>query len=146
LIIFLIFFQHDHPVVTSRKEEVSKLTKHSFLDKIKNSAKSNVPDNKKRQLNSEKIDNLKDQSNDSTSWNALKDDYMLNPKKVRCLVDPYFVTLKILTRMYSLYFYWQNWDEESSDDEADPEVAYDEDTKELEQDQPRKKILKGGRH
>jgi hypothetical protein len=65
---------------------VSKLTKHSFLDKIKNVAKSKVADksdSKKRPIDVEEDGGTQESKSNTPSWGALKDDYMLKPKKVR---------------------------------------------------------------
>lgn len=66
------------------------MTKHSFLDKIKSAAKSKLSTNdnnsskNKRQFDSVVGEEKpKESKGSSPSWGALKDDYMLNPKKVR---------------------------------------------------------------
>ncbi|KAG7374458.1 ribosomal RNA processing (Rrp15p) related protein [Nitzschia inconspicua] len=106
---------------SSKTIESSKMTKHSFLDKIKSAAKSQTADNfdsKKRSVENEGRESNKETKSNTPSWGALKDDYMLNPKK--------------------------NWDEESSEEEADPETIQDEADK-MEQDTPRKKLRVRGR-
>lgn len=81
--------------VSSKRKEISKLTKHGFLDKIKAVAKSKGGDDKNENPKREK--NVADsEGNSRSSWGALKDDYMLNPKK--------------------------NWDEESSDEEPESDT------------------------
>lgn len=64
------------------------MTKHSFLDKIKSAAKSSKSsesggNEKRKKIETEGNDNPKEQHSNSPAWGALKDDYMLNPKKVR---------------------------------------------------------------
>ncbi len=67
--------------MTNKKSEASKLTKHTFLDKIKNTA-ANIDAKKTKVQNKQKADN--DAKEDSVGkWDALKDDFMMNPKKVR---------------------------------------------------------------
>jgi hypothetical protein len=74
-----------------KRKETTKLTKHGFLDKIKNAAKasqggvdggdlSNERDQKRRRDSNGKSKDAQETS--KSSWSALKDDYMLNPKKV----------------------------------------------------------------
>ena len=55
---------------SSKKTDVKKMTKHSFLDMIKNKAveKSASPSDKPK-------------GEEAPQWKALQDDYMLNPKK-----------------------------------------------------------------
>ena len=56
------------------------MTKHGFLDKIKAAAgAASSGKGAKKEEGGEKEDEGKNGSN----WDALKDDYMLNPKKVR---------------------------------------------------------------
>jgi hypothetical protein len=81
---------NDSSVLSKKNQETSKITKHGFLDKIKEAAKSKGDEqNTSETSKSGKADG---EGNNRSSWSALKDDYMLNPKK--------------------------NWDEESSEDEA----------------------------
>jgi hypothetical protein len=84
-----------------RNKETTKLTKHGFLDKIKSTAKAGVPGSSRQgsddaveggdQKNNTERDPTKrrrdgkETSTNKPSWSALKDDYMLNPKKVSCL-------------------------------------------------------------
>jgi hypothetical protein len=76
------------PVESSAKsKEVKKMTKHGFLDMIKAKASSNKVDERK--------------AADKPQWAALKDDFMMSPKK--------------------------NWDQESSDEESDEGVGSDAD-------------------
>jgi len=76
----------------SKKKEISKLTKHGFLDKIKAAAKTKGSDEPTEVENRERRKKPKnDEDTNRSSWGALQDDYMLNSKK--------------------------NWDEESSEDE-----------------------------
>jgi len=80
--------------VSSKRKETSKLTKHGFLDKIKAAAKSKGGDDEKNETETPKSGKnvVENEGKKSPSWGALKDDFMLNPKK--------------------------NWDEESSDEEG----------------------------
>jgi len=77
----------------SKTKEVSKMTKHGFLDKIKAAAKTNRSDEPTKVEVSKdgKTPDL-DQGANKSSWSALQDDFMLDSKK--------------------------NWDEESSEDES----------------------------
>lgn len=82
--------------VSSKNKETSKLTKHGFLDKIKAAAKSKGSDEQPATGTPRRGENgAESEGNNSSSWGALKDDYMLDSKK--------------------------NWDEESSDEEPDEE-------------------------
>eukprot|EP00536_Pseudo-nitzschia_multiseries_P018335 jgi/Psemu1/293447/fgenesh1_pg.2396_\ len=78
--------------VSSKNKEASKLTKHGFLDKIKAAAKTKGID-ERHDTHAQKAEKSASSSgaSNSSSWGALKDDYMLNSKK--------------------------NWDEESSEEE-----------------------------
>ena len=66
---------------TAKKSDATKLTKHGFLDKIKNTAAT--MDSKKipmdERLNTNKKTN---EDNSAGKWDALKDDFMMKPKKV----------------------------------------------------------------
>ena len=69
--------------MSSKRKEISKLTKHGFLDKIKAVAKSKGGDDKNETETPKRGKNVADnEGNSRSSWGALKDDYMLNPKKV----------------------------------------------------------------
>jgi hypothetical protein len=64
------------------------LTKHGFLDKIKTAAKSkdvgeSVDGSNKRKKEDRNDKSKKDDQTSKPAWGALKDDYMLNSKKVR---------------------------------------------------------------
>lgn len=84
---------NDDSNVSSKKKEISKLTKHGFLDKIKAAAKTKGSDEQKETEISKRGNNLTDnEGKNRSSWGALQDDYMLNSKK--------------------------NWDEESSEEES----------------------------
>jgi len=102
---------HDSNAPT-KKKEISKMTKHGFLDKIKAAAKTKGSEESKEAEISKSGKNLNAvQGTNRSSWDALQDDYMLNPKK--------------------------NWDEESSEEEpsdVDGKVGKDE-----EQSKSRKK-------
>mmetsp|Transcript_31736 Transcript_31736/g.74693 ORF Transcript_31736/g.74693 Transcript_31736/m.74693 type:complete len:339 (-) Transcript_31736:65-1081(-) len=74
-----------------KNKETSKLTKHGFLDKIKAAAKSKGSEELDGETRKRGKNVASNEGNNSSSWGALKDDYMLNSKK--------------------------NWDEESSDEE-----------------------------
>lgn len=64
--------------MATKSSESSKLTKHGFLDKIKSAAAT--MDSKK---NEEKSKVNKSGGDKSTGkWDALKDDFMMKPKKV----------------------------------------------------------------
>jgi hypothetical protein len=69
--------------VVPKKEQLSKLTKHGFLDKIKAAAKTkgSVEQNEEKTSDLGKNPTNNERTNRS-SWNALQDDYMLNSKKV----------------------------------------------------------------
>jgi hypothetical protein len=78
-------------VSAKRGNETAKLTKHGFLDKIKAAAKtSQAGDGGDEKTNEREARNQRDSNGNKkdiketgqSSWGALKDDYMLNPKKV----------------------------------------------------------------
>ena len=77
--------ERESAVLSTSKTDVKKMTKHGFLDMIKNKAV-------------EKADATPKPTNDKDGpqWQALQDDFMLNPKK--------------------------NWDQESSDDEEEEDT------------------------
>jgi len=78
--------------VSSKKTEISKLTKHGFLDKIKAAAKTKGNDEQKETEFSKRGKNItSNEGSNRSSWGALQDDYMLSSKR--------------------------NWDEESSAEE-----------------------------
>lgn len=78
--------------VSSKKKEMSKLTKHGFLDKIKAAAKTKGNDEQKETEFSKREKNItSNEGSNRSSWGALQDDYMLSSKR--------------------------NWDEESSAEE-----------------------------
>jgi len=78
--------------VLSKKKEISKLTKHGFLDKIKAAAKKKGSDDqKKSELSKHDKNQIDEEGTNRASWGALQDDYIHSLKK--------------------------NWDEESSDEE-----------------------------
>jgi hypothetical protein len=138
---------------TKKKQEVSKMTKHGFLDKIKNTAKSKDAslggDDKKRKNDREERDESSGEKKTSSSWSALKDDYLLNPKKVSFNVVTNYVvcpciTSVSLTAHFNLIVNAQNWDEESSDEEALQTEITEEVIEEIQQDAPRKKQRAGG--
>jgi hypothetical protein len=94
-----VFWTQDESNSTNRRhnKETTKLTKHGFLDKIKSTAKagttsqgnSGAVDGGEQQTNPERDQakrrrDSKETNTNKPSWNALKDDYMLNPKKVSC--------------------------------------------------------------
>jgi len=84
---------NDDSNVSPKKKEISKLTKHGFLDKIKAAAKTKGSDEPKETEISKRGNDLPEkEGNNRSSWGALQDDYMLNSKK--------------------------NWDEESSEEES----------------------------
>ena len=60
------------------------MTKHGFLSKIKSTAAT--MDTTKQQLDIEKKGKQHDRSSEN-NWQALKDDFMMNPQKVR-IHDP----------------------------------------------------------
>lgn len=75
--------QNDDSNVSSKKKEISKLTKHGFLDKIKAAAKTKGSDEPKETEISKRGNDLPEkEGNNRSSWGALQDDYMLNSKKV----------------------------------------------------------------
>jgi hypothetical protein len=65
---------------SSKSKQEPKLTKHGFLDKIKSAASASSGDNVVSNKKKGGDDKEKEQPG---GWNALKDDYLLNPKKVR---------------------------------------------------------------
>jgi hypothetical protein len=66
--------------VKSRKSDATKMTKHGFLDKIKNTAAT--MDSSKTSVE-DKLKSGTDSKEKSTGkWDALKDDFMMKPKKV----------------------------------------------------------------
>jgi len=78
--------------VLSKKKEISKLTKHGFLDKIKAAAKKKGSDDQKKgELSKPDKNQIDEEGTNRASWGALQDDYIHSLKK--------------------------NWDEESSDEE-----------------------------
>jgi hypothetical protein len=94
------------------KSGVQKMTKDGFLDMIKQSSAnlSNKTVTRKHKV-VEEVD--KDDKSDKRQWNALRDDFMLNPKK--------------------------NWDQESSEEEEAPEQWSDDDEEEKGTASPPKK-------
>ena len=70
--------------MSSKRKETSKLTKHGFLDKIKAAAKSKGGDDENNETETPKSGKnvVENEGKKSPSWGALKDDFMLNPKKV----------------------------------------------------------------
>jgi hypothetical protein len=58
------------------------MTKHGFLDKIKTTA--STIDTSSRKLKDKRMNGDDEKDKESARWNALKDDYMMKPKKV-CL-------------------------------------------------------------
>lgn len=104
----------DQPGIKNQGQE-TKMTKHSFLSKIKDAASAGhggkVDD---------KTDNDTETKQQSSKWDALKDDYLLNPKK--------------------------NWDQESSSDEEesisnDPLVSEEEAEVEQKTTKRRRKLV-----
>lgn len=97
-----------------KKSDASKMTKHGFLDKIKSAATAIDTTNGKSK---EKKTNENYENKQATAtWDALKDDFMMKPKK--------------------------NWDEESSD-EDDSDLEQLEDIPERTEDEgPRNKRRK----
>jgi len=78
--------------VLSKKKEISKLTKHGFLDKIKAAAKKKGSDDQKKgELSKPDKNQIDEEGTNRASWGALQDGYIHSLKK--------------------------NWDEESSDEE-----------------------------
>jgi len=74
------------------------MTKHGFLDKIKNAAASIDTTTKRKPKDDEK-------NKPSEGWSALKDDFMMNPKKVsESIVSEKFalILLAILTRFIKI--------------------------------------------
>ena len=61
------------------------MTKHGFLDKIKAAAKTNRSDEPAKVSKDGTTPDL-DQGTNKSSWSALQDDYMLDPKKVSQLI------------------------------------------------------------
>jgi len=85
---------NDDSIVSSKKKEISKLTKHGFLDKIKAAAKTKGSDEQRETEISRCGKNVTtNEGTTRSSWGALQDDYMLSSKK--------------------------NWDEESSEEESE---------------------------
>lgn len=79
--------------MTTKKSDTTKLTKHTFLDKIKNTA-ATIDSNKIKSMDKKKNDaDSKEKS--AGKWDALKDDFMMNPKKVRFVPDDGHDTLLI---------------------------------------------------
>jgi hypothetical protein len=63
------------------------MTKHSFLDKIKSAAKTKesgdyTQKKRRRDEDGDQTNVATQEEKKSSSWNALKDDFMMNPKKV----------------------------------------------------------------
>lgn len=75
----------------TKKADTTKMTKHGFLDKIKNTAAS--LETRNDTVVEEKLKIATSNKEAGGKWNALKDDFMMKPKK--------------------------NWDEESSSDEEE---------------------------
>jgi len=96
--LFNAISQHQKTVAaatpTEKKKDTKKMTKYDFLDMVKSKAAAKAAEN----LNDEAEDS-KPKSTDG-KWNALQDDFMLNPKK--------------------------NWDQESSSEEDVAEHLDDE--------------------
>lgn len=67
----------------SKKKEISKLTKHGFLDKIKAAAKKKGSDDqKKSELSKHDKNQIDEEGTNRASWGALQDDYIHSLKKV----------------------------------------------------------------
>lgn len=80
----------------SKKNEISKLTKHGFLDKIKAAARKKGSDDlKESELSKHDKNQIDEEGTNRASWSALQDDYVHSLKK--------------------------NWDEESSEEELETE-------------------------
>jgi len=96
-------------VSSKRKGETLKLTKHGFLDKIKAASMTKGSDTKDEAYTSRSETDIGDRKEKTTSsWGALKDDYMMDSKK--------------------------NWDEVSSDEEPSDEETETTTTDILEND------------
>ena len=79
-VVSILLSQYDQPSSKHQKDD-TKMTKHSFLSKIKDAASAG---NEKSDATLEKDDRDTDNETKQTSkWDALKDDYLLDPKKVR---------------------------------------------------------------
>jgi len=101
-------------VSSKRKGETLKLTKHGFLDKIKAASLTKGNDTKDEADTSRRGTNVGDRKEKtSSSWGALKDDYMMDSKK--------------------------NWDEVSSDEEPSDEETENDGVKDKVKGTSRKK-------
>ena len=79
------------------------MTKHSFLSKIKDAASAG---NGKSDATLEKEERNTDKETKQTSkWDALKDDYLLDPKKVR--MNQLLKFILTLLSFFSLTFFSQ---------------------------------------
>ena len=73
--------------MSSKKREISKLTKHGFLDKIKAAAKTKGSEGQKKPDVYKCRENITaNEETNRSSWGALQDDYMLGSKKVSRLI------------------------------------------------------------
>lgn len=72
--------QAETSITTKRNDEVKSMSKHGFLDLLKNtgSASEKGKDKKDEQLS--KVEKSSASKKDSKGWNALKDDFMMNNK------------------------------------------------------------------
>ena len=90
---FFWFKYQDDPYLSKRNKDTPKLSKHGFLEQIKSkaaaAAASTDKSTKKESTSARPESQSTSKKGKSTTaagapqWNALKDDYLLNPKKVR---------------------------------------------------------------
>jgi len=64
-----------------KKTEVKKMNKQTFLDMIKSTAANRATLSEEKKANVKQKNINEDATESKPQWNALKDDYMLNPKK-----------------------------------------------------------------
>jgi hypothetical protein len=67
--------------VKAKKSDAAKMTKHGFLDKIKNTAASTI-DSSKTPAGDKLQIGIDNKEKSAGKWDALKDDFMMKPKKV----------------------------------------------------------------
>lgn len=71
------------------------MTKHGFLDKIKSAATAIGATNEK--CKDKKTSENYEKKQATATWNALKDDFMMKPKKVRARISEAVIPVCILS-------------------------------------------------
>jgi len=72
--------QAETSITTKRNDEVKSMSKHGFLDILKNTGSASEKGIDKNDEQSSKVEKSSASKKDSKGWNALKDDFMMNNK------------------------------------------------------------------